>query len=264
MGLFESVYTKSALKKGLKKNRILVDGKIATSATYIMGGETIELLESKKEMDFKKLNLDLKVLFEDDYLAIIHKPPGILVNGNSFKTVSNALTQNLKPSTLSDATQPKPVHRLDFPTTGVLLVGKTNFSIRILNKLFENNEVEKVYFAVTIGEMNSEGEISSPIDEKEALTKYKVKKSVFSKKFGCLNLVELNPVTGRRHQLRKHLACHGNPILGDKEYVFENLILWRHGLYLHAFSLRITHPWTKNELYIEDEIPEKFTKIFKD
>lgn len=265
MGIFEVVFTKSALKKALKRNQIKVNGKLATSATFIVGGEIIELTWSEEIIPFKKqLNLSLKILFEDEYLALIQKPPGILVSGNSFKTIQNALSQNLQISNLPDASTPKPVHRLDFATTGILLIGKTNSSIRLLNKLFEKQEVHKIYYAITIGEMNSEGEISSDIDGKEAKTIYKVLESVSSERFNRLNLVELIPQTGRRHQLRKHLSEIGNPILGDREYGKENLILLGKGMYLHAYSLEFIHPITKEEIHVKCELPERFRKIFNE
>ncbi|WP_317167344.1 RluA family pseudouridine synthase [Winogradskyella costae] len=260
--MFDAFPTKSAFKKALKKDYITVDDAIATSATYIHGGESITLSVPKNLSPKKRLIFKLKVLFEDDYLAVIHKPGGILVSGNHFKTIANALVQNLKRSPLDDTTQPQPVHRLDFATTGILLVGKTSSSIRALNKLFEDRAVKKTYYAVTIGDMKTEGCITTEIDKKPCQSNYKVHQSVSSERFGQLNLVELEPLTGRRHQLRKHLSSIGNPILGDKDYGKESLILNGKGLYLHAYSLKFTHPFTKKVLYIKDEFPLNFKKIF--
>ena len=193
---------------------------------------------------------------------MIHKPAGILVSGNSFKTIANALEQNITGSNLPDATTPKPVHRLDFATTGILLVGKTSSSIRALNKLFENREVKKTYYAVTIGEMKSKGKITSKIDGKESQSNYTLCETVPSPRFGKLNLVQLEPETGRRHQLRKHLSTIGNPILGDKEYGIKNLILNGKGLYLHAYSLKFIHPFINEEVHLKDEFPQRFKNIF--
>lgn len=204
----------------------------------------------------------LKILFEDDYLAVIHKPAGILVSGNSFKTIANALSQNIKRSSLADATVPQPVHRLDYATTGVLVIGKTSTSIRLLNKLFEKKKVKKIYFALTIGEMKSQGEINSTIDGKLAHSIYKCCESVESKRFNKLNLVQLEPITGRRHQLRKHLLEIGNPILGDKDYGIHNLILNGKGLYLHAYSIHFEHPFKDEIVFVKDELPLRFKKIF--
>ncbi|WP_020567923.1 RluA family pseudouridine synthase [Neolewinella persica] len=262
VGIFMAALTKSALKKALKKRLITVNGIIATTATFINGGESITLSIPEEVPSKEKLVFPLKVIFEDEHLAVIHKPGGILVSGNSFKTIANALPQNIKRSNLSDATKPQPVHRLDYPTTGILLVGKTSSSIRALNRLFEDKEIKKTYYAATIGEMNDQGEIISAIDGKKSQSKYKLCASVPSNRFDRLNLVELKPQTGRRHQLRKHLSSIGHPILGDKEYGIENLILNGKGLYLHAYSLRFIHPFTNKEVFFKDELPQRFKKIF--
>jgi len=262
VGIFKILPTKSAIKKAIKKKLIFVDGKTTSTAQFIKGGEIIELFQTKESSVLKKLNLKLKILFEDDYLAIIYKPGGILVSGNSFATIDNALPQNVKKSPKPDAVRPRPVHRLDYPTSGLLLVGKTSSSIIALNAMFENKEVTKIYHAITIGEMVPEGEINSKIDTKIAMTKFNVLKTVFSKRFGCLNLVKLMPKNGRKHQLRKHLLANKSPILGDKEYFIDALILKGKGLYLHASMLEFTHPFTNKKIVVSKELPKKFRKIF--
>ncbi|MBM1104562.1 RluA family pseudouridine synthase [Aurantibacter crassamenti] len=263
VGIFISALTKSALKKALKKKFITVNNLIATSATMIIGGEQIRISIPETININRQLVFPLTVLFEDDYIAAIHKPSGILVSGNSFKTITNALVQNLQPSTLADTAKPQPVHRLDYATTGVLLIGKTSNSIRALNKMFEDKKVVKTYFAVTIGEMNASGKIISAIDGKKSESNYTVLDSVSSDRFGKLNLVQLEPQTGRRHQLRKHLSSINKPILGDVSYGIENLILKGKGLYLHAYSLRFNHPNTNQTIHIKAEFPKRFKKIFK-
>ena len=262
VGIFISALTKSALKKALKKKLITVNNEIASTATFIYGGEQICLSIPEEISSSKQLIFPLQVLFEDEHLAVIHKPAGILVSGNSFKTIANALPQNLQRSNLPDAAKPQPVHRLDYATTGILLVGKTSSSIRALNKLFEEDKVEKTYYAIAIGSMEAEGEIITDIDAKKSLSYYKLIDSVVSERFGKLNLVQLHPQTGRRHQLRKHLSSIGNPILGDKDYGSEDLILNGKGLYLHAYSMSFLHPFTKKKMYFQDELPLKFQKIF--
>lgn len=262
MGIFTTLSTKSALKKALKKGLILVDSRIASTATFIHGGELIEYKGVTESPSKKVLHLDLEVRYEDDYLAVIHKPAGILVSGNSFKTIANALSQNLVKSNQADFVRPQPVHRLDYPTTGVLLIGKTSSSILALNQLFENKSIIKTYFAVTIGKMEDRGSITVAVDDKEAISEYEVLETVVSERFEFLNLVKLHPKTGRRHQLRKHLASKGNPILGDVSYGIENLILKGKGLYLHAYSLEFIHPKTEEKMCIKKSLPYKFTKLF--
>lgn len=260
--IFKTLSTRSGIKKAIKKKLIFIDGTIATTAKYISGGEKIELFKKETSSTHKKFEFNLKVLFEDDFLAIIYKPSGILVSGNSFATIDNALFQNLKKSKQFDAVRPRPAHRLDYATSGVLLVGKTSASIISLNKLFEHTKITKTYVAITIGNMETSGEIDFLIDTKKANTCYEVLASVPSKRFEFLNLVKLNPKTGRKHQLRKHLAAIGNPILGDKAYFKEGLILNGKGLYLHASKLEFTHPFTKGKITVAKELPKKFNTIF--
>jgi 23S rRNA pseudouridine1911/1915/1917 synthase len=262
VGIFNTIPTKSGIKKAIKKELVFVNGKLATTALFICGGETIELFSVANSTEFKRLELPLEVLFEDDYLAIIYKPSGILVSGNKFVTIANALTQNLQKSAQIDAVKPQPIHRLDYPTSGVLLIGKTSSSIHILSKLFENKEIQKTYYAICIGKMKSLGNINSPIENKESETPFEVVETVISKRFGFLNLVKLSPKTGRKHQLRIHLSAFGNQILGDKEYGNNELILKGNGLYLHASSLEFTHSFTQEKISITKELPKKFRKIF--
>ena len=263
MGLFSSCATKSALKKILNKGLIRVNGEKATTATFIHGGEEIELIKKEISEPEHQLEYELHVLYEDEHLAAIYKPAGIAVSGNKFKTVANALEQNLSKSNLPDICHPQPAHRLDYPTTGVLLAGKTSSGIRALNLMFEEKEIEKSYLAVAIGEIKKlKGDFDEAIDDKEAFTSYEILDSVISERFGFLNLVLLQPATGRRHQLRKHLSSRGNAILGDADYSLEGLLLKGKGLYLHAYSVEFTHPFTKENLTIQAPVPKKFLKLF--
>jgi 23S rRNA pseudouridine1911/1915/1917 synthase len=264
VGIFNTLPTKSGIKKAIKKELIYIDGNVATTSKYISGNEKIELFQSEKASLFKRLELNLEVLFEDEYLAVIYKPAGILVSGNKFVTIANGLAQNLKKSKQSDAVKPQPVHRLDYPTSGLLLVGKTSTAIIALGKLFQNKEIKKTYFAITIGAMNTVGHINFLIDEKIAQTKFEVLKTVVSERFECLNFVKLAPKTGRKHQLRKHVSEIGNPILGDKKYFLKDKKLNGKGLFLHAATLDFVHPFTKNEISITKDLPKKFRKIFPD
>ncbi|MGK0458620.1 MAG: 23S rRNA pseudouridine1911/1915/1917 synthase [Polaribacter sp.] len=264
VGIFNTIPTKSGIKKAIKKELIYIDGSLATTSKYISGEEKIELFQSEKSSIFERLELNLEVLFEDNYLAIVYKPAGILVNGNKFVTIANGLSQNLKKSTQFDAVKPQPIHRLDYPTSGLLLVGKTSTAIIELGELFKNKEIKKTYFAITIGTMNTVGLINFLIDEKIAQTKFEVLKTVISERFGSLNFVKLEPKTGRKHQLRKHVSEIGNPILGDKKYFLKHKILTGKGLFLHAGTLDFVHPFTKDKISITKELPKKFTKIFPD
>lgn len=263
VNIFTFCPTKSALKKALKKKLIKVNGEIASTATIIKGGEIIELSVRVSPFPLHQLKLHLDVPYQDDYLAVVYKPSGLLTSGNKRRTLKNTLAFNLKPSTQVDATHPQPAHRLDYETSGLVLVGKTQGSIRLLNTQFKEKAVKKVYYAIAIGSMSESGEIDYSIAGKQAVSSYTVLKRTPSDRFECLNLVKLIPHTGRQNQLRIHLKALGNPILGDKKFGTEGLILTGKGLYLHASSLQFRHPFTGNPKHIECPLPKKFLKIFK-
>ncbi len=262
--LFKSAPSKKSIKKAIKSGRVFVNGKPGKTSDFISGGEIFELFEDPTPKIKPVIEYPIEVVYEDDYLAVVNKPAGILVSGNKKITLENALPTNLKPCTLEDAlTYPEPIHRLDYPTSGALLIGKTHESVIALNKIFESRRITKKYLAITIGKMPESGVIEMEVDDKYAKSAYKVLKSEISPRFTYLNLVELTLFTGRRHQLRKHLASIGNPILGDLLYGKEGLILKGKGLYLHSYSLEFTHPYTNDGLKLIAPVPKKFKKIFE-
>jgi 23S rRNA pseudouridine1911/1915/1917 synthase len=262
-GMFQHIPTKSGVKKALKNKLVKINGISVHSGTFLLGGELIELYQSNAKKNKPKIDIQLEVIFEDDYLALINKPAGITVSGNKNWTLENALSSHLKKSTQPDTLlNPEPIHRLDHATSGILLIGKTASLVIKLNKLFENRNIQKIYFAVSIGKMPPKGQIETPIDEKVSSTKYKVLATEVSEKFDFLNLVALYPKTGRKHQIRRHLSSIGHPILGDSIYCEKDKLLKGNGLYLHAVSLEFIHPITKENLLFKATITKKFQRLF--
>lgn len=262
VGIFRTIMSRKGIKKAIKSGLVTVDSEKGYTGDWIVGGEVIELY---RDPNLKKPGIDLflEVLYEDDHLAIIFKPAGILVSGNKKFTIENALSFNLTRSHQPDALQyPEPIHRLDYPTTGALLIGKTTSTVIALNKQFENRTISKFYIVVVIGTINDYGIITADIDGKPSKSEYKKLATIPSVKYEFLNLLELVPHTGRRHQLRKHLAGIGNPIFGDALYDKEGKNVKGKGLYLHAFSLKFDHPFTKEKIFIRAPLPKKFSNLF--
>jgi len=260
--LFRTVVSRKGLKKAIAKGLVHINGRVGHSGDHVHGGETVACYSDANAVR-PMLRLELSVLWEDDHLAVVLKPAGLEVSGNRKWTLENALPFNLSPSQQPDALQrPEPIHRLDYPTTGAVLVGKTSVAVSALNKLFETKAVRKTYLAITIGVMEACGEVCLPVDGKPSSSAYSLLGSAVSERFGTLNLVALRPATGRRHQLRKHMAAIGNPILGDATYGQEGLVLKGKGLYLHAVSLGFTHPFTGQEMQVEAPVPAKFLRVF--
>ncbi len=262
--MFTSAPSKKSVKKAIKNGRVFVNGKPGKTGDFMKGGEELEWFEDIAAKTKPVVDYPIEVIYEDEYLAVVNKPAGLLVSGNKKFTLENALPSNLNICSLNDALKyPEPIHRLDYPTSGALLIGKTQESVIALNKVFESRNINKQYLAITIGEMPQSGIIEKEVDGKHAKSAYKVLNTEVSERFTSLNLVELTLFTGRRHQLRMHLASIGNPILGDAQYGQEGLILKGKGLYLHSYSLEFNHPFTKEKLKILAPIPKKFKKIFE-
>jgi tRNA pseudouridine65 synthase/23S rRNA pseudouridine1911/1915/1917 synthase len=261
IAIFQSIQSKSALKKSIKKQLISLNGEVAQTSDWIENGQVLKLY-AENQLEKKSFHLLLEVLFEDDHLAAILKPSGYPTNGNYFKTIENALPFNLKPTSEKDKlSYPQTVHRLDNLTSGVLLVSKTTSTKTLLSVLFERKEILKRYTAIVEGHLKpTKGEFDSAIEGKPSLTKFQVE-TFFQKNGKSYSLVNLWPRSGRTHQLRIHLSSEGHPIVGDSDYESSEK---SQNLLLHASSLQFLHPKTQKSLTIQTELPHKFVKFMNE
>lgn len=259
-GIFAQLVSRKSVKKAIKSGALQVNGKIESTAYWVQEQDQIQLFEQALTPP-RPLALSLEVLWEDEDLAVVYKPAGIVVSGNQYRTITNALSHNLQKSKREDALAwPRPVHRLDQGTSGPLLVAKTAVAHVRLGQLFQEKRINKKYRAVCIGKLPAEGIIDSPIDGKPSCSLFHTLRTVDSIKNEYLTLVELEPQTGRTHQLRIHLADLGYPILGDELYGRPGLILKGKGLFLAAISLEFSHPRTGKACQVEISQPIKFDK----
>ena len=255
--IFTIIPSRNGIKKAIKRGDFLVDGVKAETGTWVKPGQLITLNESDAERPVYRMLIP--VVYEDNFIAVLNKPAGITVSGNRFKTVENTLPYNLINSSAEDALKrPGPVHRLDSPTSGLLLVAKTKQAQINLGNQFESKYIQKRYRAVVAGEIKSPGRISTDIDGRSSETEYTPLKSVRSIKNGHVTLVDLFPGTGRTHQLRRHMAESGHPIVGDKLYGESGNLFRGKGLFLAAVELSFTHPVNGTLLNLTIEDPEKF------
>lgn len=238
-----------------------MNGKPAQSGDWVQPGQLLELMDLQQRPP-KEYHLPLDVVFEDEFLAVINKPPGLEVSGNKFKTVENALSCSLKPSTQPDALPwPRPVHRLDYSTSGLLLAAKTASAQVFLGRQFEERTVHKRYCAIVMGKLESSGTLNDPINDLPAQSEYSAGESVPSLRSGHVTQVDLFPVTGRTHQLRIHMANLGHPIVGDQKYGEEGNTLRNKGLFLAAVELTFPHPATGENTTVSIEVPPKFASL---
>lgn len=257
-GLFPTLPSRKSVKKAIKRGEVWIDGQPGTTGQWVQPGQQIQLVDLEQTPP-KTYELALEVIYEDEHLAAINKPAGLPSSGNRFRTAQNALLHNLSLSPAEDALPwPVPVHRLDAPTSGLLLVAKTRSARIELGRQFEEKEIRKTYRAVVIGQTPENGILDTPVDDKPALTRYERRQHVRSLKNDWLSLLDLYPQTGRTHQVRIHLSRAGFPILGDKLYGKEGWILKHKGLFLAAVELTFTHPATGEEMTLSIDMPRKF------
>ena len=205
------------------------------------------------------VDIELDVVYEDEWVAAISKPPGLMTSGFAPRTAARALPGCLSPSSRPDALPaPWPAHRLDAPTGGLLLIAKTATAASALGKSFQNREVFKRYRALLTGRLDGEGEVTEALDERACHTRYRAVEHVRSLRYGWLTEVDMWPLTGRTHQLRRHMAGLGVPILGDRRYGSRGAIYRSKGLLLWAVELEVPHPDGTRRLHIEIPPPAKF------
>ena len=202
--------------------------------------------------------MEFQIIYEDDDLLVIDKPAGMVVDDI-----------------------PRRVHRLDKDTSGILLVAKNDKALEFFQKQFKERRIKKKYLCLVVGNLkNKEGEIKnllgrSPKDrrkqkvflpqepgalgKREAITEYKV-----LERFKNYDLIEVEPQTGRKHQIRAHFSYLGHPIVGDKLYGFKNQPRPKNlkRQFLHATYLKITLP-NGNKKEFKLKIPDELDKIIK-
>ena len=200
----------------------------------------------------------IPVIYEDDWFLIVDKPAGLLViptPKNERHTLTNLLNEKLKKARNDGETyQLHPCHRLDRDTSGLIVYAKGKSAQQKMMDEFKNRRIEKTYIAFVRGRLKGhQGEIRSAVEGQAALTRYRVIK--FCPGF---SVVEAQPVTGRKNQLRVHFKKIGNPILGETRFAFRrDFEIKAKRLCLHARTLEFTHPLTGKTIKVESELPEK-------
>ena len=285
--------TQGAIQKLCRTGQVRVDGHRADAATRLAAGQSVRVppLPAAPATPRPVLEIDPKaahdlqnaVLYRDDHLIVLNKPPGLPVQGGPGITHHlDALLDALR----FGADRPRLVHRLDRDTSGVLVLARTAGVAGKLAAAFRGRAVEKTYWAVVAGRpVPVEGRIDMPLrrtegargertepaerNDKEAayaITVYRTLDNAGQK----LAWLELQPLTGRTHQLRVHCVALGAPILGDTKYAEPDqndagsaLVSGLSGkLHLHARALRLPHP-AGGTLLVEADLPPHMRQTFR-
>lgn len=242
----------SYLKRVVKSGHLAVNGEPASPDTLLRLSDRVTIKESLRTRELlagKRPELD--VLYEDERIVVFNKPPGLPVH-RTAEDGGRDLVQLGERYMLERGIQVKlyPVNRLDRGTSGAVIMAKSSTSAGIFGRLVKEGGLSKLYLAVVEGEMAGEGSISAPLGGKESETRYRVL---------CRGegeaLVLLAPVTGRMHQIRKHLQLIGHPIRGDRRYGGSPLPGYD-GHPLHSFRLALRHPDSGEGLTVCAPLPE--------
>ncbi len=231
----------------------------------------------------------LEILYQDDYIVAINKPSGLLVHKSPIDKNETRFALQLVRDQIGQYVYP--VHRLDKPTSGVLLFGLNKEIAQVLSEAFKNSEIKKEYIAVVRGYTDEQGLIEHPLkqmldtkaekergitkEEQEAQTEYECMErielpyAVGRYTTSRYSLVKLKPQTGRKHQLRRHMKHIHHHMIGDTKHGRgEHNKLFRekfgcHRLLLHAKQLSFVHPVTQISLCIDAKMDETMQWLFK-
>ncbi|QQS39906.1 MAG: RluA family pseudouridine synthase [Acidobacteriota bacterium] len=282
--------SRSSLKKLIDEGAAMVDGGHVKSSYKLRAGEKVSVEIGASDDDrFEPENIPLDIVFEDEYLAVINKPAGMVVHpgaGVSGGTLANAVAYHFGLS--AESTDQKKnnrvgiVHRLDRETSGLIVVAKNEITQDRLSEQFASRKVSKSYVALVHGFVRRlNGKIDAPIararknrvkmavdkNGRNALTFYKVRQ-----RFERFTLLDLDIRTGRTHQIRVHTAYIKHPVVGDTVYnegrdntipdpQVKKAVRELGRFFLHSEKLEITHPVTKERMSFEAPLPEELVGL---
>ncbi len=285
-------YSRSYYQKLIKDGYVLLNGKPEKkpSKKVKKDQEYKVLIPQQEPLEIKPENIPLDLYYEDEDIAVVFKPAGMVVHpspGHTSGTLVNALLYHFKNiSQYGGKERAGIVHRLDKDTAGLMIIAKTEFAHKELQKQFQERKVDKRYKAIVTGEPEKHQLIDIPIGRsifdrkkmgtratnlRDALTEYWLE--IYDEKSN-IALLDIKIYTGRTHQIRVHLSTIGHPILNDKIYGFkftnvrdENLREFLKKVnyhYLVAYRIGFYHP--RNNQYIQislDKYPDYFEAVLK-
>jgi len=293
--------SRARVQELIRDEKILLNGSAAKPSFKLRGDESVTIAGPAERAPLRAIaeEIPLDILYEDDDLAIVNKPAGMMVHAGAGATedarnrgtLVNALLHHFASlSAVGGEMRPGIVHRLDKETSGLIVVAKNDEAHRKLAEQFAQREVKKKYIALVHGWMKKDsGTVSAAISRdrirrirmttrhsggRDALSHYHVLRRIDSP-YGKFTLVEVKIDTGRTHQIRVHLSSLGHPVVGDTLYGAPAEIRphrLRHGSgatlslarnFLHAAQLEVAHPRTGAKIALTSPLPEELAHFQK-
>jgi 23S rRNA pseudouridine1911/1915/1917 synthase len=288
--------SRARVQQLIAQRKVLLDGKAPKPSLHLRGGEKIEIIGTVERPPLRAIaeEILLDVVYEDEDLAVVNKPAGMMVHAGAGATdddrnrgtLVNALLHRFGPlSGVGGELRPGIVHRLDKETSGLIVVAKNDAAHRKLAAQFSARHVKKTYVALVHGWPKSDkGTIATAISRddirrtrmttrrsggREAVTHYQVQRRLQSD-YGKFTLLEVKIDTGRTHQIRVHMASLGHPVVGDTLYGAPGEVRSPSGTrlflprnFLHAAELQFTHPSSGNILSFARPVPEPLSEFLK-
>ena len=273
--------SRSKIQNKIKEGKCFVNSKTVKPSYVLKNDDIIEFVEEeiKDVLILKPEKVDLDIVWEDENMAVVNKPSGMLTHPTTQElsgTLVNALLykygENL--SDINGDFRRGIVHRLDRNTSGLLMIAKNNKTHEFLAEEMKEHRFVKKYLAIVKGVVEEEiFDINEPIGRhhtqphkmavngkypKEALSKVKVLKV-----FENATLVEVSLITGRTHQIRVHMASIGHPVFNDTLYGFGKIKIKTDEQVLQSYKLEFTKPFSDERVALEIEPDEKIQKVLK-
>ena len=268
----------SLIEKNLRKGNIKVNNKKSKSSYKLKKNDLVSIkninFSPNKNIKIKKnyqatkgeISSSTKMILENnENFVVINKPAGIAVQSGT-KSLRNIIDILRKTKEFEDSS-PYTVHRIDKETTGILIVAKNRKYAQLFTSLFRIRKIHKTYLGIVVGKLNeSKGSFIDYLFYNEGAKKIKVKAITNFQVVDSNNnysLLRLDPVTGRKHQLRKQLLIHGYPILGDFKYNFlSTKNNKKNSLMLHAYKINFSINGIKHKYTAE--LPENFKNFLSE
>lgn len=269
--------SRSQIQKGIKQGNVKINNSPIKPSHSLKDGDIIEFEELTQEsINIKAENIPIDVVWEDENMAVINKPSGMLTHPTTIEksgTLVNALLYKFgnELSDLNGEFRRGIVHRLDRNTSGLIMIAKNNKTHEYLVNEMREKNFSKKYLAIVRGVINeNEFEINKPIgrdskhpekqcitpDGKESLTIVHVLKRLES-----ATLVELTLITGRTHQIRVHMASIGHPVFNDTLYGFGKIKIKTEEQVLQSYKLEFNKPFNGERIALEIPPDEKIKKV---